>query len=158
MPKAEPSGVDRSGAAGGGAIDCTGVREGWMARSKVLFMLSWMYATFGASKRWLFKLDADTLIHPFHLHPLLASLSFLPDTSEPILLGLASCRSERQPELCHPAGGAGYALSSSAARLIHAMVHRGVFSLRRVRRVRRSAASAASAARRSALRPAAPGS
>ena len=133
-PGADASGTHVNGAGSPGADatarECVGVREGWMARSKVLWMLSHMSAAFGpphtfGAKRWFFKLDCDTLLHPFHLAPLLHSLRFLADASEPMLVGLASCRSERVPDLCHPAGGAGYMLSAAAASRLRTFVHHG---------------------------------
>ena len=63
-------------------------------------------------KLFFFKMDADTLFHPHHLMPLLSALGPLARSpEEPLLLGLASCRSEHAPDLCHAAGGAGYALT-----------------------------------------------
>ena len=134
-----------SNAAASNASTCEGLQEGWMARSKVLHMLAFMHemwggnarggargttggasvATAAAAKHFFFKIDADTLMHPHHLLPLLRSLSFLAAAGEPMLLGLASCRSEKLPELCHAAGGAGYALTPASLQVIHSFVHGG---------------------------------
>ena len=61
-------------------------------------------ASGGGQKLYFFKLDADTLVHPHNLLTLLISLAPLARSpAEPVLFGLASCRSERLPTLCHPA-------------------------------------------------------
>jgi hypothetical protein len=108
-------------------VICVGVREGWRARSKVMTMISAVSTLFGKSvplarrKRFFVKLDADTLLHPGHMLPLLRSLAPLAD-AQPLLLGLAACRSKGIPELCHAAGGAGYALSIDAVDTLRKFV------------------------------------
>ena len=106
---------------------CVGVREGWAARNKVLHMFTTMHTLFGGGgggamdprKLFFFKMDADTLFHPHHLMPLLSALGPLARSpEEPLLLGLASCRSEHAPDLCHAAGGAGYALTPASLSAI----------------------------------------
>lgn len=126
-PALAPGAAGRRGD-GGGNGTCVGVREGWAARTKVLHMLARMHtpprrstAEYDADhsrfrvKLYFFKVDADTLIHPGHLLPLLQSLDPLVSLPhEPLLLGLASCRSAGLLDLCHPAGGGGYALNPPA--------------------------------------------
>jgi hypothetical protein len=73
-------------------------------------------------------LQADTLPHPHHLLPLLHALAPLAASAEPLLIGLASCRSDGLPLLCHPAGGAGYALTPPALRTLARFVSGGQLS------------------------------
>ena len=102
-----------------------------MARSKVLHMFAHMHTLYGdgvsARKLYFFKLDADTLVHPYNLRSLLTSLAPLARSpAEPMLLGLASCRSSHAPELCHAAGGGGYALTPPALAILARFVATGL--------------------------------
>ena len=124
---------------GGGG--CEGVREGWLARRKVLAMLREMFARFvrrrgaglGAAglggaggvtraaaggKRFFFKLDADAVVLPHALLSVASELDELLGPRERYLLGMAACRVSSAP-LCHAAGGAGYGLSRAAVRALH---------------------------------------
>ena len=129
---ATAGGATAGGAASGGGSyigdgsACEGVQEAWRARSKVLHMLAEMGRRFSGDraprqKAWLIKLDADTLVHPHNLLPLLTDLGGLA-RSEPLLLGLAACRSEPLRDFCHAAGGAGSALSLRAVHAIRRFV------------------------------------
>ena len=69
-------------------------------------------------KLYFFKIDADTLLHPHHLLPLLEALRPLASSpSEPILFGLASCRR------CHalPLIALPYATSLASCRRCHSL-------------------------------------
>ena len=133
---------------GGGG--CEGVREGWLARRKVLAMLREMFARFvrrrgaglGAAglggaggvsggtraaaggKRFFFKLDADAVVLPHALLSVASELDELLGPRERYLLGMAACRVSSAP-LCHAAGGAGYGLSRAAVRALHEYSRRG---------------------------------
>ena len=76
-------------------LPCTGVHEAWAARTKVLHMLAEAARRFSQSPRklYLMKLDADTLVHPPNLRALLSDLASFA-AAQPLLLGLAACRSE----------------------------------------------------------------
>ena len=104
---------------------CVGVREAWLARSKVLHMIAEAARRFvDERKRYFMKLDPDTVVHPLNLMGLLTDLSSLSVDAQPLLLGLAACRSEALPSLCHAAGGAGYVLSWPSVAALAAFVER----------------------------------
>ena len=77
------------------------------------------------SRLFHFKIDADTLLHPHFLRPLLTSLAPLARAPNDLYLGLASCRSPNLPSLCHAAGGAGYALNRAAVATLARFVRAG---------------------------------
>ena len=94
---------------------CSGVREGWLARRKVLHLLVAMgqrYAT-PSPKHAFLKLDPDTLPLPHNLMRLLSELHTALGSAQPYLFGMAACRVPSFP-LCHASGGAGYGLSRPA--------------------------------------------
>ena len=100
-----------------------GVREGWQARSKVLHMLAAMHQrSWRSTKLYFMKVDADTLVHPHHLLPLLVSLGPLAATDEPLIFGQPACRSPQLLDLCHAAGGGGYVVSKPAVAAISTFV------------------------------------
>ena len=99
-----------------------GVAEGWKARTKVADMFAEMArrwgggggdggnAANGAARDWFVKLDADSTMVPHNLGALLGELLWLVGAVQPLLLGLAACRSNGAlARLCHAAGGAGCA-------------------------------------------------
>lgn len=117
---------------------CTGVREGWLARRKVLHLFVAMAQLFvigggGSSsmsrtsstssdsrgrsvsfdKHFFVKLDADTVLVPHNLRRLLVELRSTLGDEQPYFFGMAACRVASFP-LCHAAGGAGYGLSREA--------------------------------------------
>lgn len=133
---------------GGGG--CEGVREGWLARRKVLEMLREMFSRFvrrrgaglggaslggvggvgggtraaGGGKRFFFKLDADAVVLPHSLLSIASELDELLGPRQRYLLGMAACRVTSSP-LCHAAGGAGYGLSRASLRALHEYSRRG---------------------------------
>ena len=121
---------------GARADGCVGVREGWLARRKVLHLFVAMADLFlapatdrggawkskggvggaargGVAKRVFFKVDADTVPVPHNLLRLLDELDRGLGGRQPYYFGMAACR-VRSFGLCHGAGGAGYGLSASA--------------------------------------------
>ena len=109
---------------------CPGLREGWLARSKVLDLfveLARRYvanATMRPARRFFVKVDPDTVVLP---HNLLAFAGELHDTlgpAQPFLFGMAACRVPSF-NLCHAAGGAGYGLSRRALAALDSFVRDG---------------------------------
>ncbi|KAL1524926.1 hypothetical protein AB1Y20_019803 [Prymnesium parvum] len=97
------------------------VREGWKARSKVMYLFLEVGRMFGggaggrAAKRYLLKVDADATLHPHHLLSFLRRYDEVVGSSEPSLFGMAACRSKKaERELCHAGGGAAYGLTFPA--------------------------------------------
>jgi hypothetical protein len=117
------------------AEGCEGVREGWLARRKVLHMFAAMESLFvtradgggadaaagsvrsaplgGAPKLFFVKVDPDTVPVPHNLHRLLTELVETLGSRQPVYFGMAACR-VKSFGLCHGAGGAGYGLSRAA--------------------------------------------
>ena len=118
----------------GGAAGCDGVREGWLARRKVLHLFVAMARLYGvprrranevaaarggsvepspSAKHFFLKLDPDTVPVPHHMLSLLTELHLTLGPTQPYLFGMAACRVASFP-LCHASGGAGYGLSRGA--------------------------------------------
>ena len=112
-----------------GGSDCEGVREGWLARRKVLEMLREMFARFvlrrgaslggarpshdavrasggtraaGGGKRFFFKLDADAVVLPHALLSIASELDELLGPRQRYLLGMAACRVTNPNPNPHP--------------------------------------------------------
>ena len=103
----------------GGGADCAGVREGWLARRKVLHLFVAMARRFSgdATKSYFLKVDPDTVPLPHNLLRLLIELRTSLGAEQPYYFGMAACRVTSFP-LCHASGGAGYGLSRAA---VHAL-------------------------------------
>jgi hypothetical protein len=114
--------------------DCDGVREGWLARRKVLHLFVAMARSFGhahphhniangerVQKLFFFKLDPDTVLVPHNVLRLLDQLHATIGPAQPYLFGMAACRVDAFP-LCHAAGGAGYGLSRAAVAQLELFV------------------------------------
>lgn len=109
-----------------GEGECAGVREGWLARRKVLHLFAAMARQFvldgGGAKHFFLKVDPDTVLVPHNVLHLLAELRSTLGESQPYLFGMAACRVASFP-LCHAAGGAGYGLSAPALRQLTQYLH-----------------------------------
>lgn len=121
--------------------DCVGVREGWLARRKVLHLIVAIGRDFGflhepntnaarpsaaraaPRKHFVLKLDPDTVLVPPHALTLLHELQLILGVDQPYLFGMAACR-VASFALCHAAGGAGYGMSRGAVAAIDAFVRR----------------------------------
>jgi len=103
--------------------NCSGFREGWLARRKVLHLLVAMFERYPprTNKRFFFKVDPDTLIVPANLLLLLTELQAILGSVQPYLFGMAACR-VHSFALCHAAGGAGYGMTRSAMNAIYKYV------------------------------------
>ena len=123
---------DAAARAAGGATRCIGVRDGWLARRKILHLFATMARDFGvsafppgaalgkhsgAAKRFFIKMDADTVPVPHNLLRLVSELHATLGDEQPYLFGMAACRVVSFP-LCHAAGGAGYGLSAAALSVL----------------------------------------
>lgn len=129
---AKCTGTAAADSAGAGTGGCAGVREGWLARRKVLHMFVAMARLFsvvpsptsgshldgGAPRKEIFiKVDPDTVPVPHNLLRLLGELDATLGRSQPYYFGMAACR-VASFALCHAAGGAGYGLSRSAVGML----------------------------------------
>jgi hypothetical protein len=133
-----------AGAHGKRSEGCAGVREGWLARRKVLHLFVAMARRFGAleprvplrahtsdpaaptlgaAKHAFLKLDPDTVPLPHHLLSLLGELRGTLGDGQPYYFGMAACRVASFP-LCHASGGAGYGLSRAAVAQLAAYLTR----------------------------------
>ena len=122
--------AEACGGAGERDGTCPGLREGWLARSKVLDLFVDLarryvaHATMRPARRFFVKVDPDTVVLP---HNLLAFAGELHDTlgpAQPFLFGMAACRVPSF-NLCHAAGGAGYGLSRRALAALDSFVRDG---------------------------------
>ena len=126
----------RCPASSSGGPACAGIREGWLARRKLLHLWVAIARAFDAQwtgaaasvvgdgdgdersqsrKHFFVKVDPDTVPVPHHFVRLLAELRLTLGDQQAYLFGMAACRVPSFP-LCHAAGGAGYGLSRGALR------------------------------------------
>ena len=116
---------------------CAGVREGWLARRKILHLFAAMHRRFGPpvpsssfasgtdpasdGKQLFLKVDPDTVPVPHNLLRLLVELDQTLGRTQPFYFGMAACRVASFP-LCHAAGGAGYGISRAALSVLNGYV------------------------------------